>query len=82
MITMTPISEARAKLAALVRDSDNDDVLLLRHGRPAAVLMSTRRHQALLELIDDLEDRLSVHERDGVVMDFDKLTAELGIDGD
>jgi antitoxin StbD len=75
-----PISEAKAKLTELVRDSDSNDVVLLRHGRPSAVLMSVRRHAALMERLDDLEDRLAVYERDGVTMDFDKLTAELGIE--
>lgn len=78
--TIIGISEAKGRLAELVRDSDDHDVTLLRHGRPVAVLVSTPRYEALLERLEDALDRLSVHERDGVTMDFDKLTAELGLD--
>ena len=79
MSHLIPITEAKGRLAEVVRDSDSEDVLLMRHGRPAAVVMSTRRHDALLEELEDLRDRLSVHERDGLTMDFDKLAAELGV---
>ena len=51
----------------------------MRHGRPAAVLMSVRRHAALLEQLDELEDRLSVHEREGLTLDLDKAKVELGL---
>lgn len=75
-----PVTEAKAQLTSLVTRSDIDDVTIMKHGRPAAVLISHRRFEALLEEIEDLKDRLSVHERDGVTIDFDKAMAELGID--
>jgi prevent-host-death family protein len=81
MAEFVPISEAKARLSAIVRESDSEDVLLLRHGRPAAVVVSTRRYNALLEEIEDLKDRLSVHERDGVTVGLDKVIAELGLKG-
>lgn len=81
MSKLIAISEAKGRLSEIVRDSDDADVLLMRHGHPAAVIMSVRRHEALLEELEDLRDRLSVHEREGVTMDFDKLAAELGLDG-
>ena len=76
-----PISQAKGRLTVLVRDSDENDVLLMRHGRPAAVLLSVRRHEALLEEIEDLRDRLSIHEREGLTSDLDKVVAELGLSG-
>jgi antitoxin StbD len=79
MAVYVPISEAKGKLAELVRSSDESDVLLLRHSRPAAVLMSARRHEALIEEIEDLRDRLSIHEREGLTTELDKLEAELGL---
>lgn len=82
MAQFIPISEAKPRLAEIVRDSDDEDVLLLRHGRPAAVVVSARRWDALNEEIEDLRDRLSIHERDGVTVDFDKVVAELGLELD
>lgn len=74
-----PISEAKAKLSEVVAESDSHDVTLLKHGRPAAVVMSAARFEALLEKMEDMDDRLSVYERDGVTMDFEKLASELGM---
>lgn len=81
MAHLVPISEAKPKLAELAKMADEDDVVLLKHGRPHAILMSTRRHEALLEEIEDLKDRLSIHEREGLTMSLDKVLAELGLDG-
>ncbi|MFT4011329.1 MAG: type II toxin-antitoxin system Phd/YefM family antitoxin [Nocardioidaceae bacterium] len=73
-----PVSEA--KLTELVRRAEGDDIVLTRHGRGVAVLVSPDRLQALYDQLDDLEDRLAVHEAPGVTMDFDKLASELGLD--
>lgn len=75
-----PVSEAKSRLTALVHESESHDVLLMRHSRPAAVLMSHARYEELLEKLEDAYDRLSVHEREGLTMDYDKLRAELGLD--
>lgn len=72
---LVPITEAKGRLSEIVRESDNTEVLLMKHGTPMAVVMSARRYD---EMTEELEDRLAVHERDGVVMDFEKLTTELG----
>lgn len=82
MSALVPISEAKARLAELVRESDADDVVLLRHGRPAAVLMSAERYEAMLEDIEDMRDRLSVYEHDGLTISADALHAELGLTGE
>lgn len=79
MAKLVPLSEAKGHLSELVRDSDSDEVLLMRHGRPAAVMLSARRWDALQEELEDLRDRLSVAEREGVTVDFDKVMAELGL---
>lgn len=77
-----PISEAKGKLTGLVRVSDEQDVVLMRHGRPAAVLMSARRHAELMNALDDMEDRLAVHESDDLTVPWERLKAELGLDGE
>lgn len=76
---MIPISKARARLSALVRQSADEDVVLMNHSTPAAVLVGAERFDALLEELEDLKDRVSVHERGGVTVSADKLAAELGL---
>ena len=79
---VVPVSEARAQLSALIKQVADGEVTLINHGRPAAVLMSAGRYDALLEELEDLKDRLSVYERDGVTVSLDNLVAELGIADD
>ncbi len=60
--TLVPLSEAKIKLHELVRDLPERDVLLLRHGRPVGFMTSYSGWQALLDRLEDLEDRLAVQE--------------------
>jgi antitoxin StbD len=55
------LTEARAKLDELVRDARADNIVLVRHGQPAAVMVSPEHYEGLLEEIEDLKDRLSLH---------------------
>ena len=78
---LVPITEAKARLSEIVRESEDRNVLLMKHGRPAAVVMSASRYEALVERIEDMEDRLSIYEREGVTIGIDKLASELGLVG-
>lgn len=83
MTTITPISEAKVHLSALVeslRDSSEERVVLLKHGKPAAVMLSAEAYNALVEALDDAEDRLAFHEvdPDDESVDFDKALELLG----
>lgn len=81
MAEFVPISEAKARLSELVRASDDVDVVLMKHGSPAAVVLSARRHAELMQQLDDLEDRLALYESDGdVTVSWERLRAELGVD--
>lgn len=82
MSRFIPISQAPTDLLALVEQIVDHDITLTNHGRPTAVLLSAERYEALLEEIEDLKDRLSVHERDGVTVPLDHLAAELGFEND
>lgn len=57
---LVPVSEAKGKLTALVHDSEREDVTLLRHGRPAAVLLGVSRYEELLEALEDAADNAAV----------------------
>lgn len=82
MSSLVPISKAKAKLSELVRQAAEEDVVLMNHATPAAVLISAERYDSILEELEDLRDRLSVHERSGVTISADKLMAELGLAGE
>ena len=45
---MVSVSEAKARLTELVRDSAKVDVWLTRHGRPVAVIVSAERYARLV----------------------------------
>ncbi|MDL9938666.1 type II toxin-antitoxin system prevent-host-death family antitoxin [Gordonia sp. ABSL1-1] len=79
---LVPVSEAKGKLSELVRAADDENVIIMTYGRPAAILVSARRYGDLIEHIEDLEDRLSVYEREHLTMSLDKVVAELGLDDD
>jgi antitoxin Phd len=50
------MSEAKARLSSLVADPQFEDVVVLRHGKMAAVLINPGRYEELLEALDDLND--------------------------
>lgn len=77
---LVPVSEAKGRLSELLREADEHDVVLTRHGRAAAVLNSYARHEALVDRLEDALDRLSVYERDSMIVDFEKLVTSLGLD--
>lgn len=73
-----PVTEAKGRLSELIRAAATADVLLVRHGRPAAVLMTPERLQDLLDHLDDLEDRLAVYETAGEdTVPLEQLEAQL-----
>jgi prevent-host-death family protein len=84
MTTMlVTVTEAKARLGELLREAAEEDVVVVRHGHAAAVLVGAERYDALLEELEDLKDRLSVYESVGTEpslrVGFDKMAAELGL---
>jgi prevent-host-death family protein len=78
---LMPVSEAKGKLSELVQAADAEDVVLTRHGRPAAVIMSVRRHAELVEALEDAEDALAVAEaKDEPTVPLEDVMAEHGMD--
>lgn len=76
-----PISEARANLSAVIKQAADHDMIIMNHGRPAAILMSPEHYQALLDELDDLQDRLAVHENAGApAVPLANVLAELDLD--
>ena len=46
---LLPLSEAKTRLHEVVRDAEERDLILLRHGRPVGVLIGFRRYRGLLD---------------------------------
>jgi antitoxin Phd len=67
-MTSMSVSEARDKLAEIIEAAQSEAVVLERYGRPAAVLVSPRRYEQLLEALEEAED----------VVAFDAAMAEAG----
>ncbi|HEV2755946.1 MAG TPA: type II toxin-antitoxin system Phd/YefM family antitoxin [Actinomycetota bacterium] len=67
---LVTLSEVRLRLSEVLRDLPNRSVLILRHGRPVAKLVHPDVYEALLNRIEDLEDRLSVYEAEKEPMDM------------
>jgi PHD/YefM family antitoxin component YafN of YafNO toxin-antitoxin module len=83
---LVTVSDAKVKLAEVIRELDERRALLLRHGKPVAAMLAYDDYVSLLEKIDDLEDRLSIFEarEDGVDLrvGWEKVQAQAGLLGD
>ena len=58
MTRTLPISEVKTRLPSLVKDvaSRDDEVVITRNGRPAAILLSMDEYEGLRETIEVLSD--------------------------
>jgi len=80
---MVSVSDAKIRLHELVARAARRAILLLRHSRPEAVIISYERWLALQEEIEDLRDRVALYRRRTAPADLRlthaKLKAELGL---
>lgn len=80
---LVPVTEARAKLNELLTEVvPETEVVLLRHGRPAGILIAPDRYDALIERIEDLEDANSILEarlNPGDRIPLEKVGDKLGL---
>lgn len=53
---LVPLTEARTRLFELVREAQGRVVVLLRHGRPVAVMLSAEKWENVVDRLEDLED--------------------------
>ncbi|HLR96711.1 MAG TPA: type II toxin-antitoxin system Phd/YefM family antitoxin [Jiangellaceae bacterium] len=74
MDRVVPISEVRANLGALLDEAREREVYVLRHGRPAGVLLSVDAYERLLDRLEDAEDSLAVATAEGDVVAFERAS--------
>lgn len=80
---LVQLTEARTRFSEFVRLAQEQVIWVLRHGRPAVVLVSPKQYEALLNEIEDLRDRLSIYESEEAPSDlrvpWEKAEIELGL---
>lgn len=77
---LVPVTEARDHFKKLLDRVIEEDIVLVRRSRPAAVMLSPDRYRELLERIEELTDQASVlwaqlHPEDD--RDLEEIAAEL-----
>ena len=84
MESFVQVTEARTRFSEFIRMAQDQAVWVLRHGRPAVVLVSPKHYEELLNEIEDLRDQLSIHESAAADPDlripWNKAKIELGLD--
>ncbi|WP_083895327.1 type II toxin-antitoxin system Phd/YefM family antitoxin [Nocardia jiangxiensis] len=68
----------RANLADMIKRATERDVTIVRHSKPVAVLMSHERYEDLIDQIEDLQDQLSIANREHDTVPLEEAEAELG----
>ena len=56
------VSEARANFNEVIQLAQTEAVEILKHGKPAVTIVESKKHEQLLDYIEDLEDRLAIVE--------------------
>jgi len=59
---LVPITEARSKLYELARETERRPVVLLKHGRPVAVMVSAIKWEKILDRLEELDDLIWIAE--------------------
>ena len=75
------ISEARGKMAEVVSLSRTEAVILERHGREAAVIVSPERFREMQEALEEVEDAAAFDAamaEEGDNVSWDQARADLG----
>ncbi len=85
MIHTTSVTELRDRLSETI-DSLTDDhaVMVVRHSKPAAYLVSPEMFEKLLERIEDLEDQVDMKKalndyKKGKAVEADEVFKRLGL---
>lgn len=83
MDNLVPLTEAKNRLHEIIRRAQDENMIVLRHGRPVAVIVAPDAYETLLEEIEDLKDRLSVAEArlegSDLNIPIEKVRVELGL---
>ncbi|MGH3680472.1 MAG: type II toxin-antitoxin system prevent-host-death family antitoxin [Natronosporangium sp.] len=78
------VTEATARgVAGIISDAETGDIIVTRHHRAVAVIVSTERMERIQEMLDDLRDLTLAVARsvtdDGARISFDDLLSAYGL---
>jgi prevent-host-death family protein len=77
-----PVSDARQDLPSLIRKSQKEPIVITKHGKPEAVLISFEQYEKFLDAVEELEDIESAETAlsDGdPTIPWEKVKKELGL---
>jgi len=77
-----PLSEVRADLPTMIDKSQTEAIMITRHGKEAAVLISPSVYEAMLEAWEDIQDLKAAEEAledPGPILRWDDVKRELGL---
>jgi len=77
-----PLSEVRADLPTMIDKSQKEAIMITRHGKEAAVLISPSVYEAMLEAWEDIQDLKAAEEalkEPGPMLRWDDVKRELGL---
>lgn len=80
-MTTFGVSEAREKLAEVIDAAQSEAVVLERHGRPAAVVVSVHEYEKLLDALEEAEDIAAFDAsmgEEGQNIPWEQVRADLG----
>lgn len=80
-VTTFSVSEAREKLAEVIDAAQSEAVVLERHGRPAAVLVSVNQYELLVDALEEAEDIAAFDAsmaEEGQNIPWEQVKADLG----
>lgn len=80
-MTTFSVSEAREKLAEVIDAAQSEAVVLERHGRAAAVLVSVEQYEQLVEAFEEAEDIAAFDAamaEEGQNIPWEQVKADLG----
>lgn len=75
------VSTVRTNFAQILEASGSEDVLIVRYGKPAGVLISPQRHEELLNALEELDDIRAFDEamaEEGENIPWEQVKADLG----
>lgn len=81
LMHVVSVADARSQLASMIERAQQEPVMIERHGKQVAVLVSPEEFERLLDAMEELEDIAAVEAslaEEGPNIPWEQVKAELG----